>query len=140
MMTMGEWEQALQASFNDTIPRGLAGSFLLEQIPDANHCGILECRRTGIWLNVYNAAEYGPNLASIKDPHELFFYVKAQMVWTRTITVRLIWLHKFFAIWDYEGKLESKHCSIKAYMRVLWLRLQSPPGKIVQGFGYKLLD
>ena len=119
VMTVGEQVQTLQTALDDTIPGSAPGSCYFTQGTDPTCYGTLRLRKTVKVLRVYDALGQAPDLSAISIPRELFFHVKVRTVWSRSAVLRPIRLHELFVVWDYEGKLESKHQGFKHSMQIL---------------------
>jgi hypothetical protein len=62
---------------------------------------------------------------------EAHFWVRADCVYSKTPIMRRLKTAELFAIWDYEGKLESQQWSYKEQLGVLRGCLACPPAKML---------
>lgn len=130
LMTREHYFQPLQASLDDTLG-GTQERFLFEPCFGENYLGTVTVRNSGVSMRVYDADGLAPDLAAIKPARYLFFWVKANSVWSKTDRVlRPLRLHELFSIWDFEGKLSLRGLAPSQSLLLLQRRLQSPPGKI----------
>jgi hypothetical protein len=130
-MTEDHYAQSLQASLDDTVSMS-PGKYSFEPESGKDYLGMIRLKKTGATLKVYDGAGLGPDLHAITTARFLFFWVLAFSVWNKERIYRPVKLHELYSMWDYEGKLESKHVPFKESMFVLLHRLMSPPGKLVR--------
>ena len=64
----------------------------------------------------------------------------AESVWSKKRVVRQIGPTELLAVWDYEGKLESRHWDAGLLERVLTSRLRSPPATVLRAAAYPLFE
>ena len=73
----------------------------------------------------------GPNLHALPFG-EVHFWVRAACAYSKIPVVRRVKTVKLFAIWDYEGKLESLQWSRIEQLAILWARVACPPAKMLR--------
>jgi hypothetical protein len=96
-MTGEHYFQPLQASLDDTLG-GSQEWFLFEPCFGKSYLGTVRLRNSDVSLRVYDAEGLAPDLAAIK-PIFLFFWVKADSVWSKTDKVmRPVRLHELFSV------------------------------------------
>ncbi len=88
---------------------------------------------------VYSGDRLAPDLASIPFK-EVQIWVQAHSIYSKDIVLRQVRLAKLFAIWDYEGKLESVGWSPAQSLSVLKTRLLAPPAKMLRCFAQSVFD
>lgn len=89
---------------------------------------------------LYSSSKLAPDISTL-DRDELYFWVDTQSVFTRgRNVVRQVTRPELFAIWDYEGKLESADWDLHISNHILFKRLMSPPGKIIRSFLFKACE
>eukprot|EP00804_Cyclotella_cryptica_P005665 CCRYP_000031-RA/>CCRYP_000031-RA protein AED:0.42 eAED:0.37 QI:0/0/0/1/1/1/2/0/485 len=85
---------------------------------------------------VYSSRHLGPDISTM-DPKDLHFWVSSNSVMSKDKAKQVIRtknIHELLAMWDYEGKLETKPWNKSDRKHVFRQRLLSPPGKIIQVF------
>ena len=82
---------------------------------------------------VYSGGAVGSDLSTI-PLWDWFIWVWAHSVFSKTPVLRQAKTSELKAIWDYEGKLESRGWSREQSLRILSARLLSPPGKMLRRF------
>ena len=82
------------------------------------------------WEDVISPEAVALDLSHLQSC-ERHFWVLAQSVFTQKPVLRQVKIAELMAIWDYEGKLESRGWSREQCLRILHARLLSPPGKIL---------
>jgi len=82
---------------------------------------------------VFSGDAVGPDLSTI-PLQDRFIWVWAHSVFSKTPVLRQAKTSELMAIWDYEGKLESRGWSREQSLLVLSARLLSPPGKMLRQF------
>ena len=139
LMMAQQYERPLQSALFDTL--GTVGSKpvfdplkLTGKAEDAI-IGHVRRSKVGPKRPVYSATGLGPDIG-LMSPVDRYFWVNANTVWSKEKVVRKITTEELFAVWDYEGKLESSHWSPDFSAHMLSLRLQSPPAKIIRSFLY----
>ena len=140
LMTEEHYSQTLQGSLDDTEgPRRERVTF--EPCSGQPFVGIVKVHKSGRCLRVYDGDSFGPDLFTLVDSIFLFFWVRANSVWSKQNKIlRQVRLHELFGIWDYEGKLESKDRPLRESRIMLRFRLLSPPAKILRALAFHLLN
>ena len=82
---------------------------------------------------VFSGDGTGPDLYALQ-PRDRHFWVYAHSVFSKTPILRQVKTDELMAIWDYEGKLESRVWSREHSLRILRARLLSPPAKMLRRF------
>jgi hypothetical protein len=92
--------------------------------------GILSSSTGDIIVPVFSGDSVAPDLSSIpiKDAH---IWVYAHSVFSKAQVLRQAKTSELMAVWDYEGKLESRRWSQAQGEGVLQARLSSPPAKML---------
>jgi len=88
---------------------------------------------------VYSGDAVGPDLSTI-PLWDWFIWVWAHSVFSKTPVLRQAKTSELMAIWDYEGKLESRGWSQEQSLRVLSAWLLSPPGKMLRRFSQSVFN
>ena len=88
---------------------------------------------------VYSGDWLGPDFASIPFK-EVQIWVQAHSIYSKDTVLRQVRLAKLFAIWDYEGKLESVGWSCAQSLSVLKTCLLTPPAKMLRCFAQSVFD
>ncbi len=101
--------------------------------------GIVTSSRTGHSSPLFSNGALGPDL-HVLPFKEALFLVRAECVYLKTPIIRRVKTAEVFAIWDYEGKLESQQWSYKEQLGVLRACLACPPAKMLQRFTQSICD
>jgi len=134
-MTSDNLPRFLQTALSDTLG-GVRGATFeprsgLDQSPLA--IGLLSSPTPELTIPVYSGEGLAPDLFRL-PPRERHFWVSAQSVFAIKPVLRQVKTAELMAIWDYEGKLESRGWSREQCLRILQARLLSPPGKMLRAF------
>jgi hypothetical protein len=90
---------------------------------------------SGSWDSspLFSGVALGPNL-HVLPFEEVHFWVRAVCVYLKTPVVRRVKTAELFAIWDYEGKLESQQWSYIQQLGILRACLACPHAKMLCRF------
>ena len=88
---------------------------------------------------VHSAAGRVPDISNLPYQQRLL-WVRMRTIWSREPRVRKLVPRELLAMWDYEGKLESRDWSEEELERVICSRMASPPGKILRALAHPALD
>ena len=133
LMTIPSYRRNLQTVLDDTV-RGVKGvAFEAKSSGDDLALGVVKHRIDGGYLKspVYNGAGTAPDVSALPD-QQRFIWVRAQSVWGTEAVFRQVTDYELLALWDYEGKLESKRWSQEEMALVINSRFRSPPAKILR--------
>ena len=83
---------------------------------------------------VYDGEGWAPDISRL-SPRDRLIWVLAEWVWSKKRVVRQIGPTELLAVWDYEGKHESRHWDAGLLEKVLTSRLKSPPSQCAEGCG-----
>jgi hypothetical protein len=88
---------------------------------------------SGTWNSspLFGGDGIGPDLHALPFG-EVHFWVRAACAYSKIPVVRRVKTVKLFAIWDYEGKLESLQWSRIEQLAILWARVACPPAKMLR--------
>jgi hypothetical protein len=131
LMTGRALPQTLQTALSDVVGPSEDCNFELWQgVQPPKAIGIVTSSRTGVSSPLFGGDALGPDLhmLSFKEVH---FWVRADCVYSKTLIIRRLNTAELFAIWDYEGKLESQQWSYKEQLGVLRGCLACPPAKML---------
>ena len=137
LMTMVTYPRHLQTALDD-VARGLSNvkmvSFdtCLDDLGGSIVGGLAD-KASGCIEPVFSASSTGPDITGLKFANR-FFWVQAASVWSAEPVIRRVKAEELHAIWDYEGKLESRKWSSHESASVLKHRISSPPAKILRIF------
>ena len=85
---------------------------------------------------VYSADGLAPDIGQLSR-NDRVIWVSANSVYGKgDKVVRPVTIPELFAIWDYEGKFETRNWSPVTISRVLNQRLASPPAKLLRSFAF----
>ena len=135
VMKVSDYPRTLQTSLDDTLGgRGKTGR-TFEVRPANSDLPLLAIgqvlHKGGRTSLVYDGKGRGPDLHTLSH-NDRYFWVLAQTIYSRKDpVVRSVAYHELLAIWDYEGKQESRRWGVRLRNWVLKARLASPPAKIV---------
>jgi len=140
IMTAGHYERPLQAALMDTI--GPSRRKVKFEALESRRSSQAEVVVGNVVVGgghprepVYSSYGLGPDISRLgMESRE--FWVRADSVWCKEQVLRQVSTEELFAVWDYEGKLESKHWTTDLTSAILQLRLGSPPGKIVRALAH----
>ncbi len=88
---------------------------------------------------VYSGDWLAPDLAAMPFT-DVQIWVQAHSVYSKDVVLRQVRLAELFAIWDYEGKLESVGWSRAQSLSVLKACLLAPPAKMLRCFAQSVFD
>ena len=141
VMKTNFYQRPLQTALDDTVGEERVASFdPREEKGRPSFMGYVTPVHGSRQLEVYSATGLAPDISCLghEDRH---FWVSANSVMRPGGKVlRPVKTHELFAIWDYEGKLESKEWSREYRQKRLNARLGSPPAKVVRLFLFKACD
>ena len=140
LMTSDNLPRTLQTALADTngAARGVTFDPRLDvQVPLA--IGALSPSSGAKATPVFSSDALGPDLWGLQR-QERHFWVLAHSVFAKTSVLRQVKTDELMAIWDYEGKLESRGWSRENGLRILKARLRSPPGKMLRRFVQAICD
>lgn len=142
LYTHSSYLPTLQRALDDTVgPAKLPAGWSYE--PGTNRC-VTSANITGVIydgdgskkLPVYHSL--APDISGLPE-FDRKFWLEANSVWSKERVLRKVTLPELFAIWDYEGKLETKSMDIDEAFTLLEQRLLCPPGKILRSLGHVAL-
>ena len=143
-MTAGCYPRPLQTALDDTL--GAASGIkvdLLEAPSDdrVQSSGVIgHVRVLGSSADprpLYDASASAPDI-SILAPDDRYLWVQAESCRCKKgRVVRQLTYSEVLSLWDYEGKLESRHWPPEVRYEVLHRRLQSPPAKLVRALVFE---
>jgi len=133
LMTPPTYQRTLQTVLDDTAPCGQVEAFEM-QSPDENSV-IGRVWEGETSYPVYDAGGLAPDVDG-RPLHERLLWVRAQTVWRKDAVVRRMLPYELLAMWDYEGKLESKRWSTSVMNKVISSRMGSPPAKILRAVAF----
>ncbi len=131
LMTGHAFPQTLQTALSDVV--GASEECNFEQcwgVEPPEAISIVTSSRTRHPSPLFGGDSLGPDL-HILPYKELHFWVWGECVYSKTPVIRWVKTAEMFAIWDYEGKLESQQWSYKEKLGVLKGRLACPPAKML---------
>lgn len=137
LMTTPTYRRTLQTVLDDTAPCGSGVVFEARPSEDDAAIGYVvegSGENEDRWP-VYDGGGLAPDVSELLPPERLL-WVRAQTVWRKEATVRRMLPHELLALWDYEGKQESKHWKQWEIAKVTQARLESPPAKIMRAVAY----
>ncbi len=108
LMTGHALPWTLQTALSDVV--GASEEFNFEQrwgVEPTEAIGIVTSSRIGHPLSLFGSDSLGPDLHILPNK-EVHFWVRAECVYSKTHIIRQVKTTELFAIWDYEGKLESQ--------------------------------
>ncbi len=124
----------IQTALSDTIGATRGRTFELRTGLDPPEAiGVLSSSPQARLELVYSGDVVGPDLSTIPF-RDRCIWVWAHSVFSKTPVLRQAKTSELMAIWDYEGKLESRSWSREQSLCVLSARLLSPPGKMLRQF------
>lgn len=141
LMTMEQYRRPLQTALDDVQSgskfQGIR-SFEMRDDLQGGAAGLVHLKgapneRSGVSELVYCGTGTGPDI-SMLDRSKLNFWVRANSVFSSEPVIRQVKFHELFAMWDYEGKNESRNWSEQEKLMVLKARLRSPPAKMIRAF------
>ena len=137
IMMPPQFSRPLQTALQDTIGGSKLKSVVIEEASTAaplQGCSIVgyaSSKRKGFRRPVYDGAGHAPDIGALPRS-ERMFWVTADSVYNQgTKVTRQVEMSELFAIWDYEGKYESKNWGNRR-VDVLNARLSSPPAKMIR--------
>ncbi|KAL7527269.1 hypothetical protein ACHAXR_004033, partial [Thalassiosira sp. AJA248-18] len=142
LMTMKVYPRPLQTALDDTVGGRWCehqNSFEPREDLGMNVLGTIVDKRDGIAKSLYSAKKLGPDISTLKG-EDRFFWVSAASVMSKNHVLRRVKIFELFAVWDYEGKLESSEWSHAESIDILRYRTLSPPAKMIRLFLGKAAD
>lgn len=130
----------LQTALSDTYGAAPGRTFETRvglDFPEA--IGLLTSVDRGSSAPVFSGDRLGPDLTLI-PPSDLFIWVLAHSVFGKDMVLRQARISELMAIWDYEGKLESRGWSRQQALAVLKARLLCPPAKMLRCFAQSVCE
>ena len=89
---------------------------------------------------VYDSGGLAPDIGCL-PPIERFIWVRASSVRSPgSKIIRAVQYSELLGMWDYEGKLESRHWPWELRREVLNQRLKSPPAKMLRSLTFKACE
>ena len=138
VMMAPQFSRHLQTALQDTIGKTPLKSVKFEKASTAaplSGCsvtGYVSSDKWGFKKPVYDSSGSGPDIGAL-PAESRYFWVAANSVYdSNAKIIRQVSNSELFAIWDYEGKFESKDWSPTTRGRVLNARLSSPPAKMIR--------
>lgn len=138
IMMAPQFSRPLQTALQDTIGGTKLKSVVFEKtstVAPLKGCSILgyaSSDKRGFRKPVYDSTGSAPDMGALSS-EERMIWVSADSVYGKgTKVIRQIESSELFAIWDYEGKYESKNWSFRMRNSVLNARLSSPPAKMIR--------
>ena len=137
-----QFYQPLQTALNDTVGNVSGHNIVLEpslqeEPSRPSILGFISHPPKLKGTPVYNARTVGPDIGSLPYGSNKVFWTKANSVYGRGKgVVRPVNIQELLAIWDYEGKYESKFWSNPRTGHILNRRLLSPPAKMLRSFAF----
>ena len=137
-MTTPQYQRPLQTSLDDTIGSTVRGRVVFETLPagQVSIAGEIGYARVagagGNKSPVYDGEGRVPDLGSLPKEERRIWVRAASVFSPGRKKVRTVADHEMFAIWDYEGKLESKSWPKGIVGKVLEARFASPPAKMIR--------
>ncbi len=119
LMTGHALPWTLQTALSDVV--GASEECVFEQhrgVEPPEAIGIVTSSRIKHPLPLFGGDSLGPDL-HILPYKEVHFCVRAECVYSKTPIIRRVKTAELFAIWDYEGKLESQQWNHKEKLGVL---------------------
>ena len=147
VMTTPDYPRHLQTALDDTEGRNTHQRVVFEKASEeADPLGVIVVGHVSIPRQTFKAPVYDgkgrcPDIGGLAV-EDRRIWVKANSVHVgkkfggSKQVVRQVKNSELFAIWDYEGKYESKFWNTSLTRRVLNQRLCSPPGKMLRSFTY----
>ena len=134
IMTGRALPRTLQSALSDVV--GASGPCVFEyregeQPPEA--IGIVTSSGTRNSSPLFASDGIGPDLHALPF-REVHFWVRAVCVYSKAPVIRRVKTDELFAIWDYEGKLESRQWSHSEQLAILRGRVACPPAKMLRRF------
>jgi hypothetical protein len=140
LMTSYVLPWTLQTALADTYGASQGASFEPQAAvipPEAR--GVLSSSTGHALLPVYSSNQLGPDLSLIPFK-DVLIWVQAYSVFSKVPVLRQVRVAELFAIWDYEGKLESGSWGRAHSLRILKARLSAPPAKMLRCFAQSVFD
>lgn len=139
LMTTAPYKRPLQTALDDTKRPSYRGKFeACQGLPDSI-AGYVKERESEAAAVVYDAKGLAPDVGEL-PPDERLIWVLSESVWQKTRGIRRIDRTELLAIWDYEGKLESKHWKPHVLEEMIEARLASPPAKILRAVAHPVFE
>jgi hypothetical protein len=140
LMTSYVLPQTLQTALADTYGASQGASFEPRAamiLPEVR--GVLSSSTGHALLPVYSSNQLGLDLPLIPFK-DVLIWVQAHSVFLKVPVLWQVRVAELFAIWDYEGKLESGSWSHAQSLRILKARLLAPPAKMLRCFAQSVFD
>ena len=108
---------------------------MVAPLQGSNIMGYISNKRRGLHrTTVYDSSGLAPDVGGLS--------CEERMIWVNTNSVygrgeKVTWpidVSELFAIWDYEGKYETKYWTSHLTTTILNCRLASPPAKMIRSF------
>jgi hypothetical protein len=131
LMTGRALPWTLQTALSDAVGPSEDYNFKLRQgVQPPKAIGIVTSLRIGVSSPLFGGDALGLDLHMLPFK-EVHFWVRADCVSSKTPIMRRLKTAELFAIWDYEGKLESQQWSYKEQLGVLRGCLACPPARML---------
>ena len=150
-MTARTYGRSLQTSLDDTIGASPFNVKFEPNLPNegasmglvvVGHVILNRFARKGdsVTKLVYDSGGLAPDLGCL-TPLDRFISVRATSVRNPgSKIIRAVNYSELLGMWDYEGKLESRHWPWKLQREVLNQRLKSPPAKMLRSLTFKACE
>jgi len=139
-MMAPQFLRPLQTALQDTLGESALKSVKFEQASTAaplsgsSITGYVSSEKRGFREPVYDSSGSAPDIGTLPRDNRNFWVAANSVYDPNRKVIRQVSTSELFAIWDYEGKLESRDWNPVTRAMVLNARLSSPPAKMIRSF------